>query len=93
MQLTIFWDYSLLMDSDHLETQSLQVLYGGHLFFESLLECLSAVSNDNGSFIHLISKHIFSIYYVPGAGCIDRKITASGLTELIVQRGRRSGNQ
>jgi hypothetical protein len=45
------------------------------------------------NFIHLISKYIFSINYVPGAGCIDRKITASGLTELIVQRGHRRGNQ
>lgn len=43
MQLTIFWDYLLLMDSDHFETQSLQVLYGGHLFFEHLLEYLSSV--------------------------------------------------
>lgn len=93
MQLTICWDYLLLMDSDHFETQSLQVLYGGHLFFESLLECLSAVSNDNDSFTHSISKYIFSIYYVPSAKCIDRKITASGLTKLIVQRGRRRENQ
>ena len=47
----------------------------------------------NYSFTHSISKYIFSIYYVPSAEYTDRKITASGLTELVVQRGRRRENQ
>lgn len=38
MQLKIFWDYLLLMDSNSFGTQSLSVLYKGHLSCEGLLE-------------------------------------------------------
>lgn len=42
MQLKTFWDYLLLMDSNRFETQSLQVLYRGHLIFGSLLHSVQS---------------------------------------------------